>query len=179
VIAVVGAAAPRQWFRTRGGRRLLNGIGVLIVAALMGYALYQEHVVGLNPCPLCIFQRIAMIALGVVFLAGALHAPTGWGARVYAVLGAAVALTGAGIAGWHVRMQNLPPDVIPSCGPGLNVYFETLPVLDALRAVFTASGECAEIDWTFLGLSMPAWVLIWFVLLGGLIVAANWARVSR
>jgi len=178
VIAAVGAA-PRQWLGTRGGRRLLNGIGFLIVAALMGYALYAEHVLGLAPCPLCIFQRIAMIALGVVFLAATLHAPTGWGARVYAVLGAVVALTGAGIAGWHVRMQNLPPEAIPSCGPGLNVYFETLPVLDALRAVFTASGECSEINWTFLGLSMPTWVLVWFVLLGGLVVAANWARVSR
>lgn len=178
MIAAVGeGGSPRALFATRGGRRLLNGLGVLAVVGLMGYALYQEHVVGLEACPLCIFQRVAMIALGIVFVAAALHAPRGWGARVYAVLGALVALTGIGIAGWHVRMQNLPPDAVPTCGPGLDVYFEVLPVLEALRAVFTASGECAEINWSFLGLSMPAWVLIWFVLLGGLVVAANWKRV--
>jgi len=179
MIAAAGAGAPRAWLGTRTGRRLLNGLGVAIVVALMVYALYQEHVVGLEACPLCIFQRGAMIALGIVFLAAALHAPTGWGARVYAGLGVVTALTGIGIAGWHVRMQNLPPEAVPACGPGLNYYFETFPVLEALSYVFTASGECAEINWSFLGLSMPAWVLIWFVLLGGLVVAANWARLPR
>jgi disulfide bond formation protein DsbB len=180
VIAAVGeGGAARAWFGTRGGRRVLNGLGVAAVVGLMAYALYQEHVVGLDACPLCIFQRGAMIALGLVFLAAALHAPRGVGARAYAGLGALVALTGIGIAGWHVRMQNLPPDAVPSCGPGLDVYFEVLPVFEALRAVFTASGECSEVNWSFLGLSMPAWVLIWFVLLGGLVVAANWARLPR
>jgi disulfide bond formation protein DsbB len=178
IAAVSDDRAPRAWLGARRGRRLLNGLGVAAVVGLMAYALYQEHVVGLEVCPLCVFQRIAMIALGVVFLVAALHAPRGLGARTYAVLGGLVALTGIGIAGWHVRMQNLPPDAVPSCGPGLNTYFEVLPVLDALRAVFTASGECAEINWSFLGLSMPAWVLIWFVLLGGLAVAANWKRVA-
>lgn len=180
MIAAVGEeGALRSWLGTRRGRRLLNGLGFAVVVALMAYALYQEHVVGLEACPLCIFQRIAMIALGIVFLVAALHAPVGKGARVYGGLGLVTALIGIGIAGWHVRMQNLPPDVVPSCGPGLNVYFETLPVLEALRAVFTASGECAEINWSFLGLSMPAWVLIWFVLLGGLVVGANWKPVRR
>ena len=85
----------------------------------MAYALYAQHVVGLEACPLCIFQRVAMIALGVVFAVAALHAPRGAGARAYAVLGALVAAIGLGIAGWHVRMQNLPPAEVPACGPGL------------------------------------------------------------
>ncbi len=145
----------------------------------MGYALYEQHVVGLEACPLCIFQRIAMIALGIVFALAALHAPRGAGARVYAVLGTLVAATGLGISAWHVRMQNLPPAEIPSCGPGLGYMWEAFPLRDMLNMVFTGSGECAEVNWSFLGLSMPAWVGIWFVLLGALAIAANWKRLAR
>ena len=164
---------------TRRGRRLLNGIGAAAVVGLMAYALYQQHIVGLEPCPLCIFQRVGMIALGIVFAAAALHAPVGRGARVYGALGAVAALAGAGVAGRHVYLQNLPPDAVPACGPGLDYMLEVFPLAETLRMVFTGSGECAEVDWSFLGLSMPAWVLIWFVLLGALVVGANWGRVER
>jgi disulfide bond formation protein DsbB len=146
---------------------------------LMAYALYEQYVVGLEACPLCIFQRVALIALGVVFGIAALHAPRGAGARVYAILGALVAAIGLGIAGWHVRMQHLPPDQVPSCGPGLGYMMEAFPVAEWIKMVFTGSGECANVNWSFLGLSMPAWVGIWFVGLGVLIVAANWTRLAR
>ena len=145
----------------------------------MGYALYAQHVQGLEPCPLCIFQRIAMIALGAVFAIAALHAPRGSGARFYAVLGGLVAATGLAISSWHVRLQNLPPDQVPSCGPGLNYMWDAFPLRDFFKMVFTGSGECAAVDWRFLGLSMPAWVAVWFFALGVLVVAANWARLSR
>jgi disulfide bond formation protein DsbB len=145
----------------------------------MGYALYAEHVLGLEPCPLCVFQRIAMIALGVVFLAATLHAPRGLGARVYALLGALTAAIGAGVSSWHIHIQNLPPEKVPSCGPGLSYLWEAFPVRDMLNMVFNGSGECHEINWTRFGLSMPTWVLIWFVALGVLALAANWARVAR
>jgi disulfide bond formation protein DsbB len=164
---------------TRRGRRWLNAAGAEIVIVLMGYALYAEHVVGLEACPLCILQRMAMIALGVVFVVAALHAPRGVGARAYAALGAIVALVGMGIAGWHVRLQNLPPADVPACGPGYDYIMSTFGWLDGLSMIFTASGECAEVNWSFLGLSMPAWVLIWFVALGALAVVANWSRLSR
>jgi disulfide bond formation protein DsbB len=164
---------------TRSARRWANGAGVAIAAALMGYALYAQHVLGLEPCPLCILQRVAMIALGAVFAAAALHAPRGGGARAYAVLGTLAALAGVGISGWHVRLQNLPPSEVPSCGPGLDYIMDTFGWLEGLSMVFSGSGECAEVDWTFMGLSMPAWVLIWFVALGALAVVANWARLSR
>ena len=164
---------------SRAQRRWLNGAGVAAVAALMGYALYAQHVLGLEACPLCIFQRIALIALGIVFAVAALHAPRGSGARAYSVLGVLVAAVGAGISGWHVRLQNLPPEQVPACGPGLDYMFDAFPMLDALRMVFTGSGECAEVNWSFLGLSMPGWVLVWFVLLGALIAVANWARSAQ
>ena len=146
----------------------------------MAYALYTEYgPLHLDPCPLCIFQRVAMTALGVVFAVAALHAPVGAAARVYAVLGGLVAATGLGISSWHVHVQNLPADQVPACGPGLNYMFQAFPFLDMLKMVFTGSGECHTINWSFLGLSMPFWVGIWFVLLGVSIVAVNWARLAR
>ncbi|HEY8521797.1 MAG TPA: disulfide bond formation protein B [Gammaproteobacteria bacterium] len=163
---------------SRKQRRLWNAAGVAIVAALMGYALFAQHVQGYEPCPLCIYQRMVMIATGGVFLVAALHAPAGLGARAYGLLGALVALTGAGVAGWHVRLQNLPPDKVPACGPGLDYIREVFPLMEELKMVFTGSGECANIDWSFLGLSMPAWVAIWFVALAALAVTANWRRVA-
>jgi disulfide bond formation protein DsbB len=160
----------------RRERRWFNAAGAAAVVGLMGYALYAQHVLGLEPCPLCILQRMAMIALGVVFAVAALHAPRGAGARVYAALGALAALAGVGISGWHVRLQNLPPSQVPACGPGFDWIIESNGWLEGLSVIFSGSGECASIDWTFLGLSMPAWVLIWFVALGALVVRANWSR---
>jgi disulfide bond formation protein DsbB len=164
---------------SRGQRRLFNFAGLFIVVGLMAYALFAQYVQGYEACPLCIFQRVAMIGLGIVFLIAALHAPRGAGARAYAVLGVIVALTGASISGWHVRLQHLPEDRIPSCGPGLDYILDAFPLYDAVKMVFTGSGECAVVNWQFLGLSMPAWVLVWFVLLGALAIYANSSRLSR
>jgi disulfide bond formation protein DsbB len=163
----------------RGRRRALNLAGAAAVAGLIGYALYAQYVLELEACPLCIFQRVAMIGLGAVFLVAALHGPLGAGARAYAMLGAAAALAGIAIAARHVYLQSLPADRVPACGPGLDYLFDAFPPLEVLRMVFTGSGECAVINWQFLGLSMPAWVLVWFVILGGLAVVANWRRYPR
>ena len=161
---------------TRRARRLGNAAGVAAVVGLMSYALYAQHIVGLEACPLCIMQRMALIALGLVFAVAALHAPRGAGARAYAALGGIAALAGMGISAWHVRLQNLPPAEVPACGPGFDYIMDAFGWLDGLRMVFTGSGECAEVNWSFLGLSMPAWVFIWFVALGALVIRANWAR---
>ncbi len=159
-------------------RRLANAVGLAAIVGLMAYALYAEHILGLAACPLCIFQRIAFIALGIVFLAAAVHGPAGAMARIYATLGAVAAGTGASIAGRHFYIQNLPADQVPACGPGLDYIMDAFPLLDALELVFTGSGECAEVNWSFLGLSMPGWTFLWFVGLGGLAVFANWKRLS-
>ncbi|MEO6066276.1 MAG: disulfide bond formation protein B [Lysobacterales bacterium] len=137
----------------------------LICAALLAYAYYVQYQLFIDPCPLCIMQRVAFLALGIVALLAALHAPRGWGRRVYGLLAVTSAAVGAGIALQHVRLQNLPPDQVPACGPGLGYMFDTLPVTSALRKAFTGSGECAKVDWTFLGLSMPTWTLVCFVAL--------------
>lgn len=147
-------------------RRQLNFAGFVACAAMMGYALYAERVLMLMPCPLCVFQRMAVIALGLIFLAAALHNPSAWGRYVYAGFVALATAGGIGVAARHVWLQHLPADQVPACGAGYEYIMETLPLGDALRAIFTGSGECATIDWQFLGLSMPAWVLISVAALG-------------
>jgi protein dithiol:quinone oxidoreductase len=164
---------------TRASRRLWNLAGVGAVVGLMAYALFAQYVQHYEACPLCIFQRVALVALGFVFLIAALHAPRGSGARVYAVLGLLAAVAGMAISGRHLYLQHLPPDAVPACGPGLSYLFDTFPVAEVIQQVFTGSGECAEVNWSLLGLSMPGWVLIWFVILGALAVRANWQRVRR
>jgi len=159
------------------GRRLLNFAGFLSCAGMMAYALYAEHVLMLMPCPLCVFQRLAVIALGVVFLIAALHDPSHKGRYVYTGFVGLTAGAGAGIAGWHVWIQNLPADEVPSCGPGFDYIIDSFPVADALKLIFTGSGECAIIDWQFLGLSMPAWVVIAVVITGGFGIWNNLRRI--
>ena len=152
-------------------RRRLNLAGFLACVAMMGFALFSQHVLLLDPCPLCIFQRSAVILLGLVLLAAALHDPGSSGARVYAVLVGIVAAGGAAVAGWHVRLQNLPPDEVPSCGPGFGYIVDNFPLSEALSLIFQGSGECAEVAWRFLGLSMPTWVVISLLGLG---IAGVW-----
>jgi protein dithiol:quinone oxidoreductase len=161
---------------SRLGARGWNLLGALVCAALIGYALYSEHVLGYMPCPLCMFQRVGIIALGVVFLAATLHGPRGSGRYVYAGLIGIAALATAGVAARHVYIQTLPPGTVPSCGAPLDVMLQFSPFFDVVRDVLTASGECGNIDWTFLGLSMPAWVLIAALGLGALGVLANVRR---
>ena len=143
-------------------------LGFLVCASLLGYALYDQFVQKLEPCPLCIFQRLAFAATGVLFLLGALHRPrSSSGRRVYGVLAFIAAAVGAGIAGRHVYVQLLPKDLGSSCGPPLSFLSETMGPFEVFRTVLTGTGDCGNIDWTFLGLSMPMWSLVWFVLLAG------------
>lgn len=146
--------------------RQLNLAGFVACAGMMGYALYAEHGLMLTPCPLCVFQRLAVISIGVIFLLAALQNPDGWGRRIYAALILVAAGAGVGVAGRHVWLQNLPPDKVPSCGPGFDYIIDSFPLADALKLIFSGSGECASIDWRFLGLSMPAWVVIAVISVG-------------
>ena len=133
---------------------------------MMGFALYAQHVLMLDPCPLCVFQRIAVIALGIVFLVAFIHRSASWGRYVYALLFLIAGSFGAAVAARHVWIQSLPADQVPACGPSLDYMLDTFPLAEVLKKVFVGSGECAEVVWQFLGLSMPAWVLVWCVALG-------------
>ena len=144
-------------------RRPAYLLGALVCAALIGYALYAQYVQGLEPCPLCVFQRVAVIGCGIVFMIAAVHGPGRKGAWAYALLTLVVAGIGAAVAIRHLWLQSLPASEVPACGPGLNYMIETLPFTDVLAKVFQGSGECATVDWRFLGLSLPGWTLVFFL----------------
>ena len=133
--------------------------------ALVGFAIFSQLQWGLEPCPLCIFQRFAFIGLGAVLVAGGLAAPgrPGW-RRVWGLLAFAAAAIGIAIAGRHTWLQLNPPDV-PACGPPYEFLRDTLSTSSLIRRVMTGTGDCGNVDWTFLGLSMPAWSLFWFIAL--------------
>ena len=150
--------------------RIGYAVGLLICVVLFAFALYLQYYEFQNPCPLCILQRVAFIGLAAVFLVGAVHGPGRVGARVYSSLLVVIALLGAGIAVRHVWLQHLPKDRVPECGPGLEYMLNRFPLSQALEKVFRGSGECAEVGWTFLSLSIAEWSLIWFVLLGAFAV---------
>lgn len=157
--------------------RRANWLGFAACAGLMGYALFAQHGLGLEPCPLCVFQRLAVIATGAMFLLAALHAPGGLAMRrTYAVLTALAAGAGIGVAGRHVWLQSLPPDKVPACGPGLDFMLDNFGLGEALAMVLSGSGECADVAWSFLGLSMPAWVLAWCAALAVFGLWNNWRR---
>lgn len=154
-------------------RRAGNALGLLACAALMGYALYAQHVLGLSPCPLCIFQRVAVIAVGVLFLIAALHNPSGRGSIAYGVLIGIATLAGIGISARHIWIQAQPPGTVAACGADLDYLLEILPVTEVINKVLTGSGECGKVDWAWLGLSMPWWVLIALLMLGAWAVLVN------
>ncbi|SEL56510.1 disulfide bond formation protein B [Acinetobacter sp. DSM 11652] len=142
--------------------------GLLFIASVIGmaFALYLEHVQGLEPCPLCVFQRLGLIGLGLISFIAFLHNPVRNGLkRVYAFLGTLSILWSAGVAARHVWLQSLPPDKVPSCGPGLDYLVDALPLKTVLQQVLSGSGECAVVDWTFLGQSLPVWSLVFFSIL--------------
>lgn len=152
--------------------RLLSFLGFLGCVAGLAFALYLQHFKGFEPCPMCIFQRVAMAAAGVFFLLGAIHGPKGGGRWVYAGLAGLGAIGGALIAARHVWLQNLPADQVPACGPTLDYLLGMLPVMEVVQMVLKGDGNCAKIDAQWLGLSLPTWTLVAFI---GLVV---WAFVT-
>lgn len=164
-----------NFFTPRSG----NILGLVICAGMMTFALYSQHVLGLEPCPLCIFQRVAVVGLGLLFLMAAIHSPGRLGCWIYAALLLLVSLAGSAVSARHVWLQSLPPDQVPSCGPGLDFMLDTFPFTEVLNMVLSGSGECAEVAWSLLGLSMPAWTLIGLLGLGLYGVAVNLLTRSR
>jgi len=153
----------------------LNAAGAAACAALIGYALYEQHVAGLEPCHLCILQRVAVVLLGALFLAAAVHGPSGLAARAYAILLGVVASSGMAIAARHVWLQHQPPGSVAACGADLEFMLKVLPLKEVLVKVFKGGAECQRVDWSLLGMSMPVWVFLTLAGLGAAGLAINWA----
>ncbi|HVG03369.1 MAG TPA: disulfide bond formation protein B [Burkholderiaceae bacterium] len=159
-------ASPRTAYTTLAG----------VALGLIGVGLLLQHVVGLDPCPLCIFQRIAYLALALFALIAAAVSPRQAG-RWFGVLALISALAGAGIAGRHVWLQMNPQSM--SCGPGLAAMLDNFPLTDVLPKVFRGSGDCSESAWTLVGLTIADWSLIWFVILSAATIYILFARRFR
>ncbi len=146
-------------------------LGFLICVALLGYALYAEQKLGLEPCNLCILQRVAFVWMGLWFLVGGLHAPKGGGRWAYVVLVCLGAVFGVAVAVRQIWLQSLPLDQVPACGASFPILMQQLkmhaiPFARFAEIMLRGDGDCARVTWRFLGLSMAGWTTIWYVLLG-------------
>jgi protein dithiol:quinone oxidoreductase len=140
-------------------------LAAAVCAALLAFGYYLQYARGLEPCPLCLLQRGFFYAVMAVLILGALHGPGRIGTAVYAVLALLFAVGGAAVASRQVWLQHLPPDKVPQCGPDLFFMLENFPLSRTLKTLVAGTGECAKVDWTFLGLSIAEWSLLWFAAL--------------
>jgi disulfide bond formation protein DsbB len=138
---------------------------------LMAVALYMEHVLALEPCPLCIMQRVMVIATGIVALVAALHGPSKTGIQIYGILVTVTAAGGAMLSMRQLWLQSLPADQVPACGPSLDYLLDVFPLTDVLTIILSGDGSCAEIAWSLFGISIPGWTLAGFI---GLIAIGIW-----
>lgn len=143
-------------------RRVFVGLVLLALIAMLFARLYLQAFLGLEACPLCMAQRVFVVSWGVIALIAAVHNPRSWGIQVYAALCGLAAWAGAGVAARHVWLQHLPADQVPACGPSLDYMLENLPFREMLSIVLAGDGNCAKIDWTFLGFSIPEQTLAVF-----------------
>ena len=172
-VILIGVVSLALWIMPQ--RRAAYLLGFLVCAGLMAWALWLQYGEGLEPCPLCMFQRYALGAVGVLFLIAFLRNPGRRGAAACALLTLLLAGAGAGFAARQIWLQALPKDQVPACGMGLNYMLDTLPFADVIVKVLTGSGECAEKGWELLGLSIAGWTFVFFVTL----IVAAFAAIRR
>jgi protein dithiol:quinone oxidoreductase len=160
--------------------RTVFGAIFLATAGLLAYGLWLQHAQNLEPCPMCILQRYAFAAAGLIAVIAALHNPKTVGVRIYAGLTALMALAGGGVAARQTWLQHNPPK-IADCGPGLEFMVESFPLSEALPMIFRGSGDCSKVDWTFLGLSIAEWALTCFagIVIVSLVLALQARTASR
>jgi len=148
--------------RSLSPRLVFAGLLLLAITSMLFARVYLQEILGLEACPLCMTQRVFVIAWGIIALIAMLHGPRGRGNRVYAALCAVAAIAGGAVASRHVWLQHLPPDQVPACGPSLEYMLETLPFSDTLSLVLMGDGNCAATMWSFMGLSIPEQTLALF-----------------
>lgn len=153
-------------------------IFALCAAFILVAIFYFQDELGLEPCPMCILSRYTFIAIGVVALVAAIHAPRGRALKAYAAIVALLGLAGIGISARHSYLQHFPPK-FESCGTDLEFLLNTLPMTQALPRIFAGTGSCSAVDWKFLGLSIPEWALVWFLVFGVAAVWVAWGRAAK
>lgn len=139
--------------------------------ALILIGMYMEHVMKLIPCPLCITQRVFIILVGLIGLIAFIHNTQNIGKTIYGALGALAAIIGSGFSIRQLYLQSLPADQAPACGPDVVYLLENFPLWDALSVLLRGDGNCSEVSWTMLGISIPGWTLVAFA---GMIIVNLW-----
>lgn len=145
--------------------RLLYAAPALACAGLLAFGYYLQYFQNQDPCPLCLVQRGFFYGVLAVSALAALHFPGRGGRRAYCAAAFVLAAGGFGVAARQVWLQHLPPDQVPACGPDLFFMMENFPLSRTLEKLFMGSGQCAEVHWKFLGLSIAEWSLAWFAAL--------------
>lgn len=150
-----------------------SAIVVMIIAAMLFAVVYLEGVLYLAPCPLCMVNRGLLLIMALISLAAAIHNPTGSLRWLYSGLSLLIALAGMAVAGRHIWLQGLPPDKVPECGPDLAYMLDAFPLTDVIMRLIQGSGQCAEVSWTLLGLSLPQQTLLLLIVLSGMAIYAH------
>ena len=156
--------------------RQIAAAGAVACAGLLAYGYFLQYFDGQDPCPLCLLQRGFYYGTGLVLLAGAIHGPGRLGVRIYAIAAFVFAAGGLATAARHVWLQHLPPEKVPACGPDLFFMLDNLPLGRTVQLLLRGSGQCAEVHWRFLGLSIAEWSLAWFAIFAG---CAIWLGLRR
>ncbi|HEX7813016.1 MAG TPA: disulfide bond formation protein B [Burkholderiales bacterium] len=146
-----------------GNPRFIFAATFAVCAGLVGFGLFLQHAKGLEPCPMCILQRYAFVAIAAIALIAAIHSPQTTGRRVYGGLLALAAVAGGGVAMRHVYLEHNPPKIY-DCGADFGYMLESFPLADLLPMIFKGTGDCTKVPWRFLGLSIAEWALIWFAI---------------
>ncbi|MDR1063348.1 MAG: disulfide bond formation protein B [Azoarcus sp.] len=147
-------------------------LSILCVGELCFGVFYLQGIKGLEPCPMCIMQRYALLGVGLVALAAAIH---NRGPRSHGTLVTLIALAGGGVAVRQSWLQWNPP-AVSECGPDLEFLLERFPLTELLPKLFHGAGDCSAVDWTFLGLSIANWGLVTFT---GVVIATLWMILRR
>jgi disulfide bond formation protein DsbB len=156
-------------------RALFAAIAAFCLASVLTAIFYFQGQLGLEPCPLCIVSRMTFMAIGTVALIAAIHGPTGVGLKVYGGLLAALAVAGVGVSIRHSWIQHNPPK-FESCGADFDFILNTMPLAQALPRIFSGTGSCSKVDWSFLALSIPEWAGLAYL---GIFAAALWVGFVR
>ena len=156
-------------------RAIFAAIFVACAALIADAIFYLQDYLGLDPCPMCVLSRYTFIAIGIVALVAAIHGPRALALKVYGSLIAVLAVAGIGISLRHSYLQHFPP-ATESCGTDLEFLLNALPLTQALPKIFAGTGSCSKVAWTFLGLTIPEWALVWFAIFGALAIWMAFCR---
>jgi len=151
--------------------RLLNLLILVGCLGLVGIAIFIEPFKSMDPCPMCMMQRAIFLGIALVCLLACLHNPGAIGRKIYGIVTALIAISGISVAGRQLWLQHLPEDRVPACGPGLEYMLDVFPLLEVIEMAIKGTGDCAKVQWTFAGVSIPGWSMVAFV---GILIIAIW-----